>query len=319
MSDSTSLVSILIPVYNASAYLRQCLDSVVNQTYSHLQIVIIDDGSTDDSFVLCQEYSNSDSRIELYQQENQGVATTRNNLLEKVRGDYLLFIDADDWVETDMVESLVDLAETHNADIVTCKNVINDSVCQKDSIKLDTWSQEETIYHFLRHIILNGSLWNKLIRTSLLNGVKFQPDISFGEDALFCWRVLQRTQKVVRTSAQYYHYRMNNDSLSHQRFGEKRMSGRIVWEQISRDAEKNWPKYLEIANASFAISDMWQLYYAAEDEYKYDGFIKECQLHVRKSLLIIAKSRLVNFKKYIFAIVVSINYRVARLFVRILK
>lgn len=318
MSDSTSLVSVLIPVYNASAYLKQCLDSVVNQTYSHLQIVIVDDGSTDDSFVLCQEYANSDSRIELYQQENQGVATARNNLLEKVRGNFVLFVDADDWAETDMVESLVNLAETHNADIVTCKNVINDSVCQKDSIELNVWSQEETIYHFLRHIILNGALWNKLIRTRLLNGIKFQPDISFGEDALFCWQVLQCTRKVVQTSAQYYHYRMNNDSISHQRFGEKRMSGRIVWKQISRDAEKNWPKYSEIAYASFAISDMWQLYYAAEDEYRYDDFIRECQLHVRKNLLLIAKSRLVNFKKYVFALVVSINYNIAKLLLRIL-
>ena len=318
MSEPTFIVSVLIPVYNASTYLRQCLDSVVNQTYSHLQIVIIDDGSIDNSFVLCQEYTKLDTRVEAYHQENQGVAITRNNLLEKVRGDYVLFIDADDWVEPDMVESLVNLAETHNADIVTCKNVINDSVCQKDSIELNVWSQEETIYHFLRHIILNGSLWNKLIRTRLLNGIKFQPDISFGEDALFCWQVLQCTRKVVQTSAQYYHYRMNNDSLSHQRFGEKRMSGRLVWEQISRDAEKNWPKYAEIANASFAISDMWQLYYAAEDEYKYDDFIRECQLHVRKNLLIIAKSRLVNLKKYVFALVVSINYNIAKLLLRIL-
>lgn len=313
------VVSILVPIYNAETYLSQCIESILGQTYANLQVILIDDGSIDNSYAICKEYVKLDTRVELYHQENQGVAITRNNLLEKVRGDYVLFIDADDWVESDMVESLVDLAETHNADIVTCKNVINDSVCQKDSIKLDTWSQEETIYHFLCHIILNGSLWNKLIRTRLLNGIKFQPDISFGEDALFCWQVLQCTQKVVQTSAQYYHYRMNNDSISHQRFGEKRMSGHIVWEQISRDAEKNWPQYSEIANVSFAISDMWQLYYAAEDGYKYDDFIKECQLHVRKNLLVIAKSKLVNFKKYVFAVIVSINYRVARLLVRIFK
>ena len=306
-------VSILVPIYNAEAYISQCLKSILGQTYPVLQVILIDDGSTDNSFAICQEYANSDSRIELYHQENQGVAVTRNNLLYKVRGDYVLFVDADDWIEPDMVESLVNLAETHNADIVTCKNVINDSVCQKDSIELNVWSQEETIYHFLRHIILNGSLWNKLIRTRLLNGIKFQPDISFGEDALFCWQVLQCTRKVVQTSAQYYHYRMNNDSISHNAWRpQKKGSNHIVWEQIEYDTKLLWPEYIDIVKVRSALEDMWALYYASASRYKYDIHIEVRQQNISRNIWKILKSDIPSLNMKLYAVIASISYCVLK-------
>ena len=101
------LVSILVPVYNVEAYLPQCLDSLVGQTYPHLQIVLIDDGSTDGSWRVMQEYASRDERIEIYHQENQGVGATRNHLLEKIKGDYVLFVDSDDWVEENHIETLL--------------------------------------------------------------------------------------------------------------------------------------------------------------------------------------------------------------------
>ena len=126
-----SLVSILIPVYNASLYLKQCLDSILHQTYTNLQIVIIDDGSTDNSYAICHEYAGQDARIELYTQENKGVAVTRNNLIEKAKGDYILFVDSDDWIELNMVEFLIDQILATNADIVTCAMVTNTAEQQR--------------------------------------------------------------------------------------------------------------------------------------------------------------------------------------------
>lgn len=305
------VVSILVPIYNAEKYLSQCIESILGQTYANLQVILIDDGSIDNSYAICKEYVKLDTRVELYQQENQGVATTRNNLLEKVRGDFVLFVDADDWVEPDMVESLVNLAETHNADIVTCKNVINDSVCQKDSIELNVWSQEETIYHFLRHIILNGSLWNKLIRTRLLNDIKFQPDISFGEDALFCWQVLQRVQKVIQTSAQYYHYRINDHSISHNTWTpETKGSNHMVWDRITIDTKLSWSEYVDVVMVRYALEDMWALYYASASKYKYDMHIEVRQQNLRRNLWKILKSDIPSINMKLYAIVASISYRV---------
>lgn len=307
------VVSILVPIYNAETYLSQCIESILGQTYANLQVILIDDGSIDNSYAICKEYVKLDTRVEVYHQENQGVAITRNNLLEKVRGDYVLFIDADDWVEPDMVESLVNLLETYNADIVTCKNVINDSVCQKDSIELNVWSQEETIYHFLRHIILNGSLWNKLIRTRLLNGIKFQPDISFGEDALFCWQVLQCTRKVVQTSAQYYHYRMNNDSLSHNKWRpQKKGSNHIVWEKIANDTKLFWPEYIDLVKVRYALEDMWALYYASASRYEYDVHIEVRQQNIRRNIWKILKSDIPSLNMKLYAVIASISYCVLK-------
>ena len=114
------LVTILSPCYNVEVYLPECLDSILNQTYKNLQIVLIDDGSTDHTWSILKDYSSKDSRIEIYHQENQGVSITRNNLLDKVKGDYVLFVDSDDWIELNMVEFLVNNAQSNRADIVSC-------------------------------------------------------------------------------------------------------------------------------------------------------------------------------------------------------
>lgn len=306
------LVSILSPCYNVEQYLPQCIESIINQTYKNLQIVLIDDGSSDGTWNVLQKYADKDSRIEIYHQDNQGVASTRNNLLDKVKGDYVLFVDSDDWIEPDMVEFLVEKSLTHQADIVICGMVKNDAIPNKEYTE-ELLDQETTIKKFLFHKDLSGSLWNKLVKTSLFQGIRFDARISYGEDALFCWDVLQRTRIVVQTDRQLYHYRMNENSLSHLNWTpEKKGSGHLVWKRIADDTKQLWPEFADIAEASFAISDMWQLYYAIKARYPLDQHIAEFQQHIRKNLLLILKGDLINFKKKVFAIAVSINYNVCK-------
>ena len=236
MTDSP-LVSILSPCYNVEKFLPQCLDSIINQTYSNLQIVLIDDGSKDATWHVMQDYAGKDNRIEIYHQENQGVSATRNHLLEKVKGDYILFVDSDDWIESNMVEFLLEKSLTNRADIVVCGMVKNDGACSEE-YREERMDQETTIKKFLFHKELNGSLWNKLVKTSLLHGIRFDNRISYGEDALFCWHVLQRVHTVVQTDRQLYHYRMNENSLSHLNWTpEKKGSGHLVWEAITNETK----------------------------------------------------------------------------------
>ena len=112
------MVSILVPVYNSAPFLKQCVDSLTGQTYSDLQIVFINDGSTDDSLSIMQELARADRRIEIYSQPNSGVAATRNRLLDKVRGDFVLFVDSDDWIELDTIESLMREQQSRDYDLV---------------------------------------------------------------------------------------------------------------------------------------------------------------------------------------------------------
>lgn len=307
------LVSILIPVYNVEKYLPQCLDSVCGQTYDNLQIVIVDDGSTDKSSTICDKYASKDERINVYHKENGGVAAARNDLLEHIRGEYFLFVDADDWIEVTMVESLIGIMNQSNADMVVCGMVKNANIPNLSDKSYSTLGREQTVKSFLEHIWLNGSLCNKLIKTSLLHNEKFRSGISYGEDALFCWHLLQHVTIVAICTLQLYHYRMNNTSLSHQNWTpEKKGSGTIVWMTITNETKQLWGHYVDIAQARWAIEDFWGLYYASLSGYPYDKHIKERQINVRKNIRLMLRTCLVSKCKVAVAFVLAYWYPLGR-------
>jgi len=309
--NTSLLVSILIPVYNVERYLAQCLDSIVNQTYRNLQIVIIDDGSKDNSLAICQKYAERDKRMVIYHQKNQGVATTRNHLLEKAQGDYLLFVDADDWIENHMIEFLVGIAVSHNAQIVTCKW---HDFKEVQNITIEEWNKEKVILEFLRHVIFDGSLWNKLIKMSTIHNIKFHDKISYGEDALFTWEVLQFVDKVVVTNNPLYHYRVNQESLTNLKWTpEKNGCSSIVWKTIVNETAEWWPQYIEIAKARYAIEDMWGLYNASLAEYPLDKHIRERQHTIRQNLKLIRKSKLISNNKILACYAFAYWYGVGKI------
>ena len=141
------LVSILVPAYNVAQYLHKCLDSIVNQTYQQLQVVVVDDGSSDNSLSIVKDYAAKYPFVEVYHQENAGVAAARNNLLSHVKGDYVLFVDSDDWLELDMIEFLISKIEKYKVDVVTCGMVVNDTAVRKE-YKQECWNQEVAIQKF---------------------------------------------------------------------------------------------------------------------------------------------------------------------------
>lgn len=311
------LVSILVPAYNVAQYLHKCLDSIVNQTYQQLQVVVVDDGSSDNSLSIVKDYAAKYPFVEVYHQENAGVAAARNNLLSHVKGDYILFVDSDDWLELDMIEFLISKIEKYKVDVVTCGMVVNDTAVRKE-YKQECWNQEVAIQKFLFHKELSGSLYNKLVKTSLLHNIVFHCGISYGEDALFCWQFFQNINSLLYTDRQLYHYRMNQTSISHQSWSpQKKGTDHGVWEAISSDTEKWWPQYLTIAKARFAIQDMWALYYASLSDYKYDKHIQLRQKNIRENLKNIRRSHLLGMKKYIFTWIISRWYQIGGRIIRI--
>lgn len=311
--NNNPLVTILSPCYNVDAYLPQCLDSIINQTYTNLQIVLIDDGSQDNTWEILQDYSSRDSRIEIYHQANQGVATTRNNLLDKVKGDYVLFVDSDDWIELDMVEYLVTQVAAYKSEMITCQKV-SEHTTDLLSYPIVQLDKESAIKEFLKHTTFNGSLWNKLIKASLLNDIRFRTNIWYGEDALVVWQVLQNIERVIVSQKPLYNYRVNEGSISCQTWTpEKKGSGHEVWRQITEDTVQSWPQYADIAQARYAIEDMWGLYYASLANYPYDEHIRERQLNVRKNLGLIQKSGLVSRNKIVTAFALGYCYSLGKI------
>lgn len=305
------MVSILVPVYNAAPFLRQCVDSITGQTYTDLQVVLINDGSTDGSWEILQELARQDKRLEVYSQPNCGVAATRNHLLDKVRGDFVLFVDSDDWIELNTVETLLHEQAKADYDMVMFQLSTPSHDC--------LYNQEQAIKKFLEHTTFRGSLCDKLIKSELFSGLMIDENVGYGEDALMVWQVLQRVRNVSVLGKVLYHVRENTDSISRQRFNGKKFTAYTVWDTISRDTEVDWPQYSDIAHARFACEMIQVLRSAAKSGYKRDNSIKLLQEVVRRDGPKIRKTGISSWKMSLYAGLISHSYKLACRFSRIVS
>ena len=167
------MISVIVPVYNVEPYLGKCLDSIVNQTYRDLEILVIDDGYTDRCKVICDEYKNRDERIRVFHTENRGLSAARNIGLNEANGEWIGFVDSDDWIESDMFETLVKKAEKSSSDIVEC-GVFREysDRTEKNMKRTFDLSGVETIHALIRGEIFN-TVWNKLWHRKTWEGIRF--------------------------------------------------------------------------------------------------------------------------------------------------
>ena len=215
-----TLVSVIIPVYNVAPYLREALNSVVKQTYSNLEIIIIDDESTDGSKQICEEYK-SDPRIRIVRQKHAGVSKARNTALSLATGDYIAFLDSDDAYYPDCIQSLLEAAIQENVDIAVCKYVrVRSNTEMKPSerevpiptLKQGTYSRKDA----LRALVdgsLNTSLYNKLYRASLWEGIIFPEGHNY-EDRDVAFRLLDRCRSICMIDKLLYLYRKRPGSIT---------------------------------------------------------------------------------------------------------
>ena len=228
-------LSVIVPVYNTEKYLRACIESILAQTFTDFELILIDDGSSDGSGAICDEYANKDLRIQVIHQKNAGVTYARKSGVRRASGEYFSFIDSDDWIHSEMFERMVGKGVETSADVVVC-----DVSLEYDAkTELLPTLAEEGFYHkeqlcdkiyptmlldtrFRRPGIL-GSSCNKLFHRSLLEKVFWQVDDSFvyAEDALFCYAALLESNGVFILRRPLYHYRQHSASVMHQYNGTR--------------------------------------------------------------------------------------------------
>lgn len=324
MDEINIMVSVLIPAYNTERFLKQSLNSIVNQTYQNLQVVVVDDGSQDNTLSIAQQFAEEYSFVEVYHQVNSGVAAARNKLIAHAKGDYILFVDSDDWIESNMIEQMIeDLKKTHS-DIVVCGYVKNKNqqeiICPVTNKNFIISGSENVIKSLLYHKELNGSLCNKLVPRKFYEGLSFRKDIWYGEDCLFFWQALNKgVERICLINDCYYHYRMNENSISHESFNYKKMSGHEVWRQINEDVQAKWPSLSKLGYAAYAISDMWLLFFASRENYPIDDNLRLYQKNVREHLLEIFSSGIISKKKCFFAVIIAFSYRLSSKLIQTLK
>lgn len=238
-------ISIIVPVYNASEYIEKCVDSICTQSIKELQIILMDDGSSDDSFEICKRLQQGDDRIEVFHQENQGASAARNNGMNHASAEWVMFVDSDDWLETDAVKTLYDEATHEDSDIVMGMIVNNYSFSDQDAaqMKKKVYRYDMAKYRIafwggctiepqvfasvfpekMKHLPFLGSPCAKIYRKKLLDQSKaaFLKNIHYGEDTIFNMDILGQARCVYYVSAPVYHYRMRAGSLSTGRIEDK--------------------------------------------------------------------------------------------------
>jgi len=208
-------VSIIIPVYNVQSYIARCLDSVVKQVYSNLEIIIIDDGSNDQSGDICNMYAEHDSRITVIHKKNEGVAVARNTGLDLATGDYIYFCDPDDWLEDTLIEESLLLAEGNQADMVLFGFYVHFSYNnQTDKISfpnilINSQAQLKELFYdiFLNSKYGNGFIWNKFYSKKFLDTHHFRFEkLTIQQDEVFNMKLYPKIKKIIVSNQSYYHY-----------------------------------------------------------------------------------------------------------------
>ena len=207
------VITVIVPVYNAKEYLNKCINSILYQTFTNFELLLINDGSTDCSGKICDEYAENDKRIKVFHKENGGVSSARNVGINNAIGDFSIFIDSDDYIENNMFEDMYRNSQITNADIVGC-----DFYQEYENQSIYTSAYFENRQQFLRAVIRNywGVMWKILVKNDLYknNNIQFPKNIDGGEDYVVCINLLFYANKVSCIKNAYYHYnRINPNSI----------------------------------------------------------------------------------------------------------
>ncbi len=203
-----SVVSVIIPVYNTESHLVKCISSVCNQTWNHLEIILINDGSTDDSMLICNSFALQDNRIVVFSQSNQGASMARNMGMDQATGEYIMFVDSDDWIEPNMVEQLLQKMEANNVDVV-----ISQVPGDEQAYAID---KQLTSRKALLHILKDQIWWSpcgKLFKAATLRSIRF-PKSTISEDYKLMTEYLLQDHQVYYCCHSYYHRTTRQGSLS---------------------------------------------------------------------------------------------------------
>lgn len=216
MSDK---ISVIIPAYNSQDTIERCLNSIQNQTYKNIEIIVVNDGSKDDTEKIVSDLQAEDNRIKLFSIPNGGVSNARNTGIDNATGDFITFVDSDDYIDQEMYQTLVDLTEEYNVQIAHCsyKNILPDGTIIKvgDNNKIIIQDHDEALESLISARFFSGSLCNKLYCANLLNNLKLNEDIKYNEDVLLNYLLFDKVDKSIYIDKPYYNYVAVESSATH--------------------------------------------------------------------------------------------------------
>lgn len=242
------LISVIVPVYNVEKYVGRCLTSIINQSYTNLEIIVVNDGSTDNSLSVCEEYAAKDSRIKLITQENRGLSGARNMGLRHYTGEYVTFVDSDDWIHRDMVEYLYNVLVRHNSEMSVCASmrVSENMIPNKKYNELNGFIY--TYSEFMK-LFLNESFtacWARLFSKEIISGFEFPEGLNC-EDFVYMYEASRRVRTVAVMDLPLYYYFFRNDSIVNEKFNVKKFDQFYSARRLYELVKKYTPEYSELS------------------------------------------------------------------------
>ncbi len=255
-------ISIIVPIYNGEYYIDKCIQSILNQTYSNIEILLINDGSSDNTRKICEEYEKKDDRIKLINKENSGPGSAKNTGIEYATGDYIGFVDSDDYIDEDMFETLYKLCIKNDADV---SMVAFTKVVDGKEMKTINFSGETIIYNkfeAMKELFLDGEIknysWNKLFKKELFEGVRFPEKLKY-EDVDITYRLLEKINKLAYKKVSKYYYVQRSNSIVNSN-SYKNLKDYVIVTKNRYENLKNKYEELEKHNAMGFIVNMIIMY-----------------------------------------------------------
>lgn len=255
------VISVIIPVYNIEKYLVRCLESIINQSYTKLEIILIDDGSTDNSGKICDDYKNRDNRIIVVHKKNEGVSQARNFGISIATGEFLSFVDGDDTIEKDMFLTLINNAYKYNSDFSCCgvRFIYMDGKESPEGINSEPQEirKQEVIKGFFCNqqmkLVLYGP-YNKIVKRNSIQKISFNRNLSLGEDLLFVFECIQCCNKFVFQDDNLYNYIKREGSATTREFSLKKMDYLVACKKIIEICKESYPEGQKFASHWYYIS-----------------------------------------------------------------
>ena len=247
------LISVIVPVYNVEKYISRCLDSIINQTYKNLEIIVIDDGSTDNSGVICDDYAKQDKRITVIHKKNGGLSSARNAGLDIISGDYVGFVDSDDWIEPDMFRGLLEIILKSDCNIVRC-GICRDYKFSQFNHIVKTEFKILDLETTAKSVFTDGFVCNKLFRAWLFNGfekVRFNTNIKYIEDEPVLLSCIMKAHGMAVTDNIGYHYFINDNGLTCSEFNLNKLSSLIGFKEMCCICHENAPHLLDYFESKY--------------------------------------------------------------------
>lgn len=274
-------ITVVVPVYNVEIYVEKCLESIINQTYKNIQLILVDDGSTDKSGKICDEYAmkyESNMDISVIHQKNRGLSAARNVGIDIAKGKYICFIDSDDYIESNMLENLYEIIKESNSNIACCgktKEYDNRkiSVNNKDDF---TCTGVEAIGRMFTFQDIDNSACDKLFETELFSDIKF-PEGKYYEDIATIYYIFEKAKKVVHIKREEYHYVIRKKSISHSEFSLKQLDLLYFSKKISMEFSKKYVELKEQAESFYCLNLLNTII-----KMKNSKLSKECEMKFRE-------------------------------------